>query len=637
MKKKILFQSDCATSKTGFGRNAKAVLSYLYKTGKYDLAQYCVSQREDDTILKRLPWKGYGTFPSETNIPKLLENLEPQEAENRKKLFGYGEALLDSVIEKEKPDVYFAVQDIWGIDFAIDRHWFSKIDSILWTTLDSTPILESAVKAAKKTKNFWVWSEFAERELHKMGHTHVKTYHGAIDDSKFYRKSNEEKLALREKHSINQGDFIIGFVFRNQLRKSVFALLKGLYLFKQYHPEANAKVLLHTSWDESWDIKKFMKEFSLQDEDVLTTFVCKSCGHFRVEHPTSKQKKCAKCEKDTFLTTSPSNGIEEEELNDVYNLMDVYCHPFTSGGQEMPIQEAKFAELITLVTNYSCGEDNCAKDSGSFALKWEEYREPGTQFIKAATSAASIADELEKVYLMSKEERKERGIISREWAYKNYSIESTCKKIEKFIDEECNKKFDYKEIVSPKYPYAAIPKIEDNATWIKTLYSNILNCQVNDDDEGLSHWVDRLNKGENRQAVETFFRKVALKEEQKKAPNKTLEFLRSIKEKKVLLIVKNGEREAFYANCLLKNLKEIYKDFKIIVATKNDLFHIFEGNENLDYIIDYIDKMATPFFLEGRGDEIKYCDIVIQLSDIFPNYSYIRNSEDIINFDLLCT
>ena len=637
MKKKILFQSDCATSKTGFGRNAKAVLSYLYKTGKYDLAQYCVSQKEDDAVLKRLPWKGYGTFPLEANIPKLLENLEPQEAENRKKLFGYGEALLDSVIEKEKPDVYFAVQDIWGIDFAIDRHWFSKIDSILWTTLDSTPILESAVKAAKKTKNFWVWSEFAERELHKMGHTHVKTYHGAIDDSKFYKKSDEEKLSLREKHGINQNDFIIGFVFRNQLRKSVFALLKGLYLFKQYHPEANAKVLLHTSWDESWDIKKFMKEFSLQDEDVLTTFVCKSCGHFRVEHPTSKQKKCAKCEKDTFVTTSPSNGIEEEELNDVYNLMDVYCHPFTSGGQEMPIQEAKFAELITLVTNYSCGEDNCAKDSGSLPLKWEEYREPGTQFIKAATSAASIADELGKVYLMSKEERKERGIISREWAYKNYSIESTCKKIEKFIDEECNKKFDYKEIVSPKYPYAAIPKIEDNATWIKTLYSNILNCQVNDDDEGLSHWVDRLNKGENRQAVETFFRKVALKEEQKKAPNKTLEFLKSIKEKKVLLIVKSGEREAFYANCLLKNLKEIYKDFKIIVATKNDLFHIFEGNENLDYIIDYIDKMSTPFFLEGKGNEIKYCDVVIQLSDIFPNYSYIRNSEDIINFDLLCT
>ena len=80
MKKKILFQSDCTTSKTGFGRNSKAVLSYLYKTGKYDIVQYCVSQREEDPIFKRLPWKAYGTYPTESNAQKLIENLEPQEA-----------------------------------------------------------------------------------------------------------------------------------------------------------------------------------------------------------------------------------------------------------------------------------------------------------------------------------------------------------------------------------------------------------------------------------------------------------------------------------------------------------------------------------------------------------------------------
>ena len=63
--------------------------------------------------------------------------------------------------------------------------------------------------------------------------------------------------------------------------------------------------------------------------------------------------------------------------------MDVYCHPFTSGGQEIPIQEAKLTELITLVTNYSCGEDSCNPESGGIPLEWSEYREPGTQFIKA--------------------------------------------------------------------------------------------------------------------------------------------------------------------------------------------------------------------------------------------------------------
>ena len=39
--KKLLFQTDSSLAKTGFGRNAKALLSYLYKTKKYDIVHYC--------------------------------------------------------------------------------------------------------------------------------------------------------------------------------------------------------------------------------------------------------------------------------------------------------------------------------------------------------------------------------------------------------------------------------------------------------------------------------------------------------------------------------------------------------------------------------------------------------------------
>lgn len=635
--KKILFQSDCATAKTGFGRNTKAILSYLYKTGKYDLVSYCVSQKENDSIFKRLPWKSYGTFPSQERIGNFLEGLSPQEIEGKKTLFGYGEALLDEIVEKEKPDVYFAVQDIWGIDFAVGRKWFDNIDSVLWTTLDSIPILDQAVRAAKKVKNFWVWSEFAEKEMHKMGLTHVKTCHGAIDESKFFRRSNEDKELLRIKHGINKEDFIVGFVFRNQLRKSVFALLKGLYLFKQKYPTVKSKVLLHTSWDESWNIEKFMKEYSLTNEDVLTTYICKNCSHFKADKPDAKTKKCPKCGENSFVTTSPSCGIAEDDLNEIYNLMNVYCHPFTSGGQEMPIQEAKLAELITLVTNYSCGEDNCAEGSGSIPLSWEEYREPGTQFIKAATSAVSIAESLEKVYLMDKSQKREQEIMSKEWALKNYSIPAVCSKIEKFIDTECNKKFDYIEIKYRKYPKAAVPNIQDNKEWVKVLYKNILSAEVKDDDEGLLHWLQRLSNGEPRKTVEAYFRTVADKDEKKFAPNPELERLYNIEGNKLVIVVKSGERESFYANCLIKDLRETYKDYKIIVAVKKELSHIFEGNENVYEVLDYNEKMSKPLFLEGKGFDKKYCDIAIHINDIFPNFSYIRNSKDIINHNLICT
>ena len=31
----------------------------------------------------------------------------------------YGAHYLDKIIEQEKPDIYLAVQDIWGVDFAV--------------------------------------------------------------------------------------------------------------------------------------------------------------------------------------------------------------------------------------------------------------------------------------------------------------------------------------------------------------------------------------------------------------------------------------------------------------------------------------------------------------------------------------
>ena len=184
-KKKILIQTDFALGKTGFGRNAKAILSYLYKTGKYDLVHYCCGTPYSAMQHKKLPWKSVGSLPDDQGELARI-NQDP----NLAKRASYGEYYLDRVIKENEPDVYIAIQDIWGIDFAINKPWYNKINSVLWTTLDSLPILPSAVEAAKKTENFWVWSNFAEKEMKKLGHEHVKTYHGAVEASTFKRLSD---------------------------------------------------------------------------------------------------------------------------------------------------------------------------------------------------------------------------------------------------------------------------------------------------------------------------------------------------------------------------------------------------------------------------------------------------------------
>ena len=63
--KKILFQTDSSLAKTGFGRNAKALLSYLYKTKKYEIVQYCCGTDYSNPSLRATPWKSIGTLPSD--------------------------------------------------------------------------------------------------------------------------------------------------------------------------------------------------------------------------------------------------------------------------------------------------------------------------------------------------------------------------------------------------------------------------------------------------------------------------------------------------------------------------------------------------------------------------------------------
>ena len=109
---------------------------------------------------------------------------------------------------------------------------------MIWTTLDSLPILPTAVNAADKINHYYVWASFAEKGLHELGHKHVKTLRGSLDTETFYPLSDFEKQQNRAKQQIDSDDYIIGFVFRNQLRKSVPNLLDGFKLFLDKNPDS---------------------------------------------------------------------------------------------------------------------------------------------------------------------------------------------------------------------------------------------------------------------------------------------------------------------------------------------------------------------------------------------------------------
>lgn len=603
-KKRILYQSDYSLAKTGFGRCAKALLTYLYQTEKYEICHYSCGFKYSEPQLQRTPWLSRGTLPdNEAEFRRVSEDPALS------RLASYGATEIDTVIKEFKPDVYIAAQDIWGIDFALQKPWFNDIKEnvALWTTLDSLPILPTAVAAAQKARNFWIWSDFATKEIHKMGHTHVETVHGPVDTKFFGRLPDKPRRELRAKQKINKNKFIIGYVFRNQLRKSVPNLFEGYSLWKKQTNYPDSALLLHTSFKEGWDIPKLAGEYSIPLEEILTTFICRNCLNYQVRsievsNGQVEDMDCASCNAEkSCITTGVGLGISEFQLNDIYNLMDVYCHPFTSGGQEYPIQEAKLAELITLVTNYSCGEEMCQDDAGSLPLSWHEYREHGTQFKKASTDPRSIAKQLKKVSSMKPDKKRQMEAQARQWALENYAVEKIGKRIEDFCDSRKNLNWDDIKIEAEKQnPDYVMPAIHDDSEWLIHAYHNILSMRhVDENDDGYKHWITLVDKGMTREQVEENLRKVARDQSEKKEM-KFEEFLdKDDKGKRVLYAMPEGPTDIILSTALFKSIKERYPEYNLYVATNQKNWELLHGNEYIHKVIPFVHHMDNNLWNEG--------------------------------------
>ena len=626
-KKRIIIHSNFCKMFTGFGKHKKNLLSYLYKTGKYELIELSNGFVWSAENLKYMPWESYGTLPDDVEVHKEIASDE-----RRKNLAGYGTEMIDYAIEKLKPDIYLGIEDVWAFTTFFDKPWWNQIHCIVHTTLDSLPILPDAVAAAPKIKNYLVWASFAEKAMHKLGHTHVKTVHGTLDTDSFYRLSDEDRHKLRTKYKL-QDSYIIGFVFRNQLRKSVPNLLDGFKIFDETNPKAKSKLLLHTHWSEGWDIPKLIQEKNIDPNKIVTTYFCKQCNSYNIKPFIGQGVKCDHCQHpNSCETTNVKNGVNEQQLNEIYNLMDVYCHPFTSGGQEIPIQEAKLTELITLVTNYSCGEDCSTEDSGGFPLDWAEYREPGTQFIKASTLPNSISSQLLHVYNLPEDIKRSIGNKARQFVIDNYSIKVVGQFFENLFDNLPEVNYEYKiESIQANPFYEPNNELNDKE-WVESLYDNLLKRK---DEAGVVHWLQRLSKDLKRQEVLNFFRKVALTENQKNSLNEMFEeCFKDETKKRIAFVQPESNEEVLISSCLLPSIKKQYPEYDIYFFTKSDYFDLINSNPYVHKVLPYTSKMDDPLYFEGKGDFPKYFDIVYAPYLSIRNNNFTRNNKDIIQYNI---
>jgi glycosyltransferase involved in cell wall biosynthesis len=635
-KKRVLFLTDYAGAFTGFGKQCKLLLTYLYKTGKYEILNAAQGTPKHGSHTLKFPWKTVGVLPDDPQKIQQI-NQDPNLARNA----AYGALELTNIIKEFKPDVIFSVNDTWGSQFVVDMPFFNKIPTVCWNTFDSLPLLPDTIEKASKINNYWTWSDFARKELHKHGFEHVKNQYPLVNTDKFYKLPETKIEEIKSKFGLPNDAFIIGFVFRNQLRKLVNTQIEAYALFKKHNPEIkNTFLYTHTHYGEGWDIHRLCQQYEVDPREVLCTYVCKETNQYfiapfhgqDIENPITKRK--------TLITTNVGLGVTDEQLNEIYNIFSLYSHPATSGACELPCVEAALTEKIITTAPYSFGEDIIENNKGSIPMKFTFYTEHGTQFLKSQPSAYELSKIFKKVYEMKPQIKYKMEQDSRKWALENYSIDINGRKIEEFIDSQnLIENIDFNSIEKNNQnpnPQAIINDNPDNKIWVKSLYKLILDRDVTDQDEGLTHWLQKLEQNVPKEQIENYFRQVATEDLSKNNPINFEDLLdQDDIGKRALIVIPESIGDVFMITSLFESFKEVYPNYNLYISTKQEYFDILNANPHVHKVIPYVPQMDNLMWLEGAGDHKGFFEIAF-LPHIGTQriLNYLHNGKDIIQFDI---
>lgn len=504
MKKRILFCGEASWLSTGFATYNREIISRLFDTDKYIIAEFGSYGNSADNQAISLPWKFYGNLP---------RNEQEAQVYKSKPTNQFGVYKFDAVVVDFQPDIVFDARDPWMVEHIMKSQFINNYKTVITPTVDSAPQRESWVNEIfKKADVVTTYSRFGKRTLEGQGVSVNSVTSPGVNLEIFTPK---DRIEVRSAWGLQKGLKIIGTVMRNQKRKCFPQLFEAYAELRKKHgkiKEVKKSVLLcHTSWpDVGWDLPELIKRNGL-NRHVIFTYKCDGCHRcfFSWFIPSEGKKgmgKCVFCGEMKAHMPNTHSGVTTEDLAEIFNMMDIYIQPAICEGWALPIVEAKACGIPGLYSNYSAMEDHVENGGGMGIDIGSFYTEAETMAVRSIPSVKSMVTGL-KLLLTNHKKRKAMGKLARTVSENKHNWELTTKKFECIFDElevnDRNKTWDKR----PEYKIVNKERISDglnNEQFVLTCYKSILGREP--DQKGFSDWMNSLANGTDRASVESFFR-----------------------------------------------------------------------------------------------------------------------------------
>jgi len=494
-KKRILFITEASYLNTGYASYSREVMSRLFKTNKYELAELSTYGEIHHPRRSEIPWKNYPNMPD----PKNTEHVKQYNAHPANQ---FGAWRFERVCLDFEPDIVFTIRDFW-MDSFIYHSPFRNIFSWAWMpTCDASPQNPEWIDIFGETDYLITYSDWAGKIIQEQAGNQIN-YLGSAPPLAPPSFQQLDKKQVRNELGIPEDWNVIGTVMRNQRRKLFPSLFNAFSQFLKATGDTKTYLYCHTSYpDAGWNIAQLLLENEISSR-VIFTYVCENCKHIEVCKMNDAKKVCPNCKQYKSSPSSVSNGLSDSELAKVYNSFDLYLQVANSEGFGIPAIEAASCGVPLAVVNYSAMEDFVNK-VGAFPIRVaEKYKELETGCDRAVPDTQSIVDIMSHFFSLPEKERNEIGLKCNEMYKKNYNWDTT---VEKWINAA-----DSCSYANWKTPPLVKPLVEiplDQPT-NKLFVQDCLNAYNYNQRTGNSHYIRSmrrdLNRGITKQLVDGFY------------------------------------------------------------------------------------------------------------------------------------
>lgn len=481
-KKRLFIANDASFITSGYGVYGKELLTRLYNTDKYEIAELGCYAEKGNPGISGIPWKFY---------PNAVSNNDPRSEEYKRSASNqFGNWRFTRCLFDFKPHIVFDIRDYWMSSYqemsALKQyfHW------VLMPTVDSAPQKTEWLYTFTNADIIIPYTNWAKRVLKDSCGDKINLFpkiaNAGINPQEFYPLSNRS-AHIKRIFDTDKELSIVGTVMRNQRRKlfddlfiSYRKYLNRLLSDNNIDLYERSFLYIHTSFPEEtgWDIPSLLYEHHLLDKTYIT-YICRKCKKYFPSKFQSPVIKCKHCDNHTATLSSVVSGVNNQQLNEIYNLFDLYIQYAICEGFGMPQIEAASCGAPIASVDYSAMSEIVENLQGMKIPLLKLYREIDSSAYRAIPDINATVDIMYQYLVVADDNyRNTKRAQTRELCAKLYTWDAVAKVWDECFDSiDINKKLSWSSPLPNKTNHSnmSVPGNLNPKEFVEFICNNIIN------------------------------------------------------------------------------------------------------------------------------------------------------------------